>query len=596
MKINEVEISIDDFVGLDIDELIKVSETRTCLSYSEIFTKESTKFEINSKEWKVFSLFEAMTNFVLNHDNSGESFIPNSINYQNHARTVLPQDFTEKQLIFFGQILSSIHDPELIARISDVLWEMKTGDKPFQFAEMAIEAYISSAEILLQSPKNQILSLERINRSISLARRIKYKNFKSMFQRVEAFCDTDLLEEIVFIRITESLLKNGYIPNSKLLDKSIKRKTQCLDTKDYVLADQYCGLIIDWFSATKDESQKKSAQIDQANILVYRAEQNAESGNFIAAAAFIKEAIVYFGNIEGSESKRAELKEKLLEYQSRISENLESHEFSIDVTEFANKAISLISGKSMEEAILTLAFIEGVPKKELIKQQVQKTQSPLLSLISREIIDDNGRTVASNSPSFSVDEKDREKALEEDMFSYAKSERGLMVEGVIRPSLYQFNLEHRICENDLNFIVKNNPFIPEDRKPLFIKGLLAGFKSDFVVATHILGMQIENSIRYVLNNEGVITTSLSSEGIQEEIDINRLFDFPELVPIFGEDLIFDLKGLLISRFGDNLRNKLAHGLLTSNDFSSSTMIYFWWLILQICAYPQMKLFFRQNKE
>jgi len=590
MKINEVEISIDDFDGLDIDELIKVSKTRTCISYSEMFKKESAKFEINSKEWKVFSLFKAMTNFFLNPDNSGESFIPNSIDYQNHSRTVLPQDFTETQLFFFSQILPSIHDHELIARLSDVLWEMKIGDKPFQFGEMAIEAYISSAEILLQSPKNQILSLERINRSISLARRIKYKNFKSIFQRVEAFCDNDSLEETVFIRINESLLKNGYIPNRKLLDRSKKRYTQYLEEKNYKLADQYCGLLIDWFSATKDENLKKSAQVDQANILVYRAEQNVELGNFISAAAFIKEAIVYFGHIKGSESKRTELKEKLLEYQSLISENLESHEFSFDLTEFANKAISLIKGKCMEEAILTLAFIEGVPKKESMRQQVLKTQSPLQSLISREIIDDNGRTVANNSPSFLVNERDREKALEEDMFSYAIYERGLMVEGLIKPSIYQLNLEHRICENDLNFIVKNNPFIPEDRKQLFIKGLLAGFKSDFLVSTHILGMQIENSIRYVLNNEGVITTSLSSEGIQEEIDINRLLDFPELVPVFGEDLIFDLKGLLISRFGDNLRNKLAHGLLSSYDFSSSAMIYFWWLILQICAYPQMKLF------
>lgn len=594
MRIDEVEISIDDFIGLDIDQLIKVSEIRTCLSYTEVFKKESAKFEINSKEWKVLSLFEAITNFVLNHDDSGQLFTPLFI--RDRSRTVLPQDFTEKQLTFFRQILHSIHDPELVARIADVLWEMKNGDKPFQFAEMAIEAYISSAEILLQSRKYQIFSLERINRSISLARKIKYKNFESMFQRIEAFCDSDSLEEIVFIRIAESLLKNGYTPNSKLLDKSIKRKTQCIGEKDYLLADQYCGLIIDWYSATKDKTQKKSVQIDQANILVYRAEQNAESGNFIAAALFMKEAIVYFGNIENSESRRAELKEKLLEYQSRISENLGSHEFSIDLTDFANNAISLITGKSLQEAILTLAFIEGVPKKESIRQQVQNTQSPLLSLISREIIDDNGRTIASNSPSFSVDEKDREKALEEDMFSYARSERGLIVEGLIKPSLYQLNLEHRICEDDLNFIVKNNPFIPEDRKQLFIKGLLAGFKSDFIIATHILGMQIENSIRYVLNNEGVITTSLSSEGIQEEIDINRLFDFPELVPIFGEDLIFDLKGLLISRFGDNLRNKLAHGLLSSNEFSSSVMIYFWWLILQICAYPQMKLFLSHNKD
>lgn len=588
MRIDEIEISTDDIIGFDIDQLLKTSETRVCVAYYDLIKEECMKYEKNSKEWRVLSLIEAMTSLVLNYDESGKSFIP--FFTMDNSRTVLPEDFTEQQLFFFSQIIRSIDDPELVARISDVLWEMKFSDNPFQFAEMAIDSYILSVERLIQSRKDQLFALERLDRALSLARRINYKNRKSMFQIIEAFCDEDSLDEIVFIRITESLIKSGFIPNSTLLDKSIKGKTQCLDEKDYVLAHQYNGLIIDWYSSIKDEKLKESAQIDQANILVSRADQNAESGNFIAAASFMKEAIVYFGNIQNSEVKRAELKGKLLEYQSRISENLGSYEFSIDLTDFANKAISLITGKSLQEAILTLAFIEGVPKKESIRQQVQKTQSPLLSLISREIIDDNGRTIARNSPSFYVGEKDSEKALEEDMFSYAKSERGLIVEGLLKPSLYQFNLEHRICENDLNFIVKNNPFIPEDRKQLFVKGLLAGFKSDFIVATHILGMQIENSIRYILNNGGVITTSLSSEGIQEEIDLNRILDFPELIPIFGEDLIFDLKGLLINRFGDNLRNRIAHGLLSSNDYSSSTMIYFWWLTLQICAYPQMQHF------
>jgi len=588
MRISELVVLVNDFDGVDINNLIKVSDTNTCLAYTEIFKNESKKYEENSKEWKVFSLLEAVTNFALNHDQSGDAFIPNFT--WNHSRTIIPQDFTEEQLEIFQQLLPKINEPELNARIADVLWERKYGDKPHQFAEIAIEAYLSSAETLLQSQKDQIFSLERINRSVTLSRRIKYKNFRSMFQRIETFVEQDGLEEIVSIRITELLLKSGFVPNSKLLDRSKKRYTQYLEEKNYELADQYCGLIITWFSATKEEDLKKNAQIDQANILVFRAEQNAASANYIAAAAFIKEAIVYFGNIEDSESKRAELKEKLLEYQSKINENLEAHEFSIDLTDFANKAISLIMGKSKEEAILTLAFIESVPKKEAIKQNVLKTQSPLLSLISREIIDDNGRTVANNSPSFGVDESEKEKSLEEDMFSFVSNERGLRVEALIKPCLYQLNLEHRIYENDLFFIVNNNPFVPEDRKPLFIKGLIAGFNSDFIASTHILGLQIENSIRYILNNQGVVTTSLSSEGIQEEIDINRLLDFKELIPILGEDLIFDLKGLLISRFGDNLRNKIAHGLLSSKDFSSSAMIYLWWLILQICAYPQMQLF------
>lgn len=594
MRINELEISIDDFDGIDINIIIEDSETKTCLAYTEMFKKESQKFEENSKEWKVFCLLEAVTNFSLNPDISGDAFIP--LYTSGHSRTIILQDFTNEQLEIFQLILPKISNQELNARIADVLWESKYGDKPYLFAVIAIKAYISSAEKLIQSPKDSIFSLERINRSITLMKRIKYKDFKNVFQKIESFIEGDDLEEILFIRITELLLENGNIPENKILERTKKQYAHYLETKDFVHADQYCGLLVTWYSAIKNDEQKKNSQIDQANILVLRAEENAVSKNYIAAVAFIKEAIVYFGQIEGMESERAKLKEKLLDYQSRITENLESHEFSVDIKDFVDKVISRLTGKSKMEAILTFAFIEGVPKKESIKQQVQKTQSPLLGLISREIIDDNGRTIARNSPSISDDEQITKKALEEDMFSYASYERSLIVEALIKPGLYQINLEHQIGEKDLYFIVKNNPFIPEDRIQLFIKGLLAGFQNDFLTSAHILGLQIENSIRHVLNNEGIVTTTLSSEGIQEEIDINRLLDFPQLISIFGEDLTFDLKGLLTSRFGDNLRNRLAHGLLSSSDFSSSGMIYFWWLILQICAYPHMRLFLSTRQE
>lgn len=587
MKIEELEITIDDFIGINIDNVTKNSETRTCWAYTDLFKNEVKLCKINSNEWKVFTLFEAITQFVINDEDNGQTFRP--IYSKGHWRTVLPGDFTKNQLDFFSQILPNIHDPELVARISDVLWERRFGDKPYHFAELAIESYISSAELLLQSDKGQIFALERIERSITIAKIIHYKNLTGVFLRIEAFCDGEPLDEIVLIRMTEGLLKSGYIPNKKILDKVIECKNQCFGEKDYFRAGRYCGLIVDWYSATKEEHLKRSAQIEQANILVYQAEQYSDLGKFIEAVSLTKEAIVYFRNIGNCSPRLTELGEKLDEYQSRMKENFCTHEFSTDISLFKKIAITAITGKNLKDAIHTLAFGIGIPKKETIKQQIQNNQSPLLRFISREIIDDNGRTIARNSPSISVDGLDLEKALEEDMYSYARDERSFLVEGSIKPSLYQINLEHRICEDDLNFIVKNNAFIPEDRKELFKKGLLAGFNSDFIVATHILGMQIENSLRWVLNNEGVITTSLSSEGIQEEIDINRILDFPELIQIFGEDLIFDLKGLLINRFGDNLRNRIAHGLISSDEFSYSASIYFWWLTLRICAHSQIQL-------
>jgi hypothetical protein len=50
----------------------------------------------------------------------------------------------------------------------------------------------------------------------------------------------------------------------------------------------------------------------------------------------------------------------------------------------------------------------------------------------------------------------------------------------------------------------------------------------------------------------------------------------------GEDLVFDLQGSLVERFGVNLRNRMAPGLMEDDEFASPTVLYFWWLVLRIC--------------
>ncbi len=46
--------------------------------------------------------------------------------------------------------------------------------------------------------------------------------------------------------------------------------------------------------------------------------------------------------------------------------------------------------------------------------------------------------------------------------------------------------------------------------------------------------------------------------------------------------MFDLQGLLVERFGTNLRNKMSHGLMSQGEFSSFPVLYLWWLVLRIC--------------
>ncbi len=104
----------------------------------------------------------------------------------------------------------------------------------------------------------------------------------------------------------------------------------------------------------------------------------------------------------------------------------------------------------------------------------------------------------------------------------------------------------------------------------------------FLTATHLLIPQLESSVRYVLSRSGVIVSKLDSLGTQEEKDLGALLYEPRLEELLGEDLVFDLQGLLVERFGINLRNKMAHGLMKHDEFPSPIVLYLWWLVLRIC--------------
>ncbi len=60
----------------------------------------------------------------------------------------------------------------------------------------------------------------------------------------------------------------------------------------------------------------------------------------------------------------------------------------------------------------------------------------------------------------------------------------------------------------------------------------------------------------------------------------------KLIQVLGEELVFQLKGLLVHHPGANLRNEIAHGTLGVDDFNSGfyglQSIYLWWLALRLC--------------
>ena len=221
-------------------------------------------------------------------------------------------------------------------------------------------------------------------------------------------------------------------------------------------------------------------------------------------------------------------------------------------------------------------------------EQAKVQKHSILGIMPMQYKNAMGRTVARRDPP-EFGETEDEADLRIGMYKTATLSQLVHVQASVIPARAQILREHTVQLDDIFALIRDNPIVPEGREDFFVRGLHAGFKGDFATATHFLIPQIENSVRYLLEASGVISSGLDDDGIQDERDLNRTLRLPEFADplrgMMGEDFVFDLRGLLIERYGSNLRNDMAHGLLDYASFSSASCIYLWWLVLRLCCTP-----------
>jgi hypothetical protein len=112
--------------------------------------------------------------------------------------------------------------------------------------------------------------------------------------------------------------------------------------------------------------------------------------------------------------------------------------------------------------------------------------------------------------------------------------------------------------------------VPASRESVWALGLYAGMTGEFLAATHILVPRVEHSIRTLLVRAGKVPVFWKKHGYEELPDLNAVLRNPDPPKILGNDLVFTMT--VVNRFGGNLRNDLAHGLLETSAFYSETAV------------------------
>ena len=589
MLLKDVSLTKSDFEDLQWEEILKDCGHSECFSYSTLFFTKAQEAEAANrvKCSEVFTLLGSATSMILKSDSRTEPFIPRFLMTDSRSSSI--DDFSGEHLNVLGEIVHRISNSEIRARSAYILWMKKHN---FHMAELAIKSYLESATNL-EKPHNWIECAERIERAFRLGASLG-KNTEYLDQvivHIETVLDNYNGEDPKFLpnKLMSFLLeqrKGDCEKYSMLSEKLAKRaESDC----DWRRARTYWETKAQWHSIDKDEPNKRAALIQAAETYVEDAGAVVNRGkpSYMISASHLQHAIELYRRIGGENERIVELRRTLLEYQEKSINEFKAVSTEINLNDVVKNAIARVKGKKIYDTIFELALITNSPEVSDLKNQVQElaNEFPIRHLFTTFVINDKGKTTGHTPGLSSNNPEDIETAMNANMFKQAKLHQTIHTQGIIEPARNQINLEHNIRLHDFLQIVSNNPFIPEEREYIYAQGLHAGMRGDFLLAAHLLIPQFENSVRYVLTQHGVITSGIDTEGIQDEYSLNKTLNSSEMIEIFGEDITFDLKGLLVERFGANLRNRMAHGLMPYNEFYSLEVCYLWWLILRLCCLP-----------
>jgi hypothetical protein len=197
MLLADIIVTRDDFERCNWQEVIASCEDKECVAYSTRFFAKAREAEGSgdTKAQGVFVLLGAMTSFSLNLDPIEQPFHPKVV-LQNYRSAVLA-DIRDTQLDVLQEVAPQIIDPEMRARIGDILWVRK---RDFRMAQLAIEAYLASATCL-EDPQSWPPCERRIKRAVQLAASLGRTGeyFSKTLAHVEAVLDKYNAEDPRFL-------------------------------------------------------------------------------------------------------------------------------------------------------------------------------------------------------------------------------------------------------------------------------------------------------------------------------------------------------------------------------------------------------------
>ena len=591
-------VSADDLRAYDWQAVIQTATRRECYSYNELFSAKAKSLQEanDGRGERVFRFLSAVASFWPNFHSDEAPFRPMAV--WEGRRTPIPEDLSASDLDALAGVLNEIKDGEFRARVADVLWVCR---KDYRAGQAAVEAYIESG-LALETGDMWPPFAERFARALQLGAKLGWQkpfHQKAIQAMEDAISRHEPTEDgLLCARFMHLLLADRVGDAKKYAALSEKLAKRMESVANWHFARDYWQLNGGWNGRDGKADAARAAQLQIANTYVKLAEGfiSGEKPSYMGASGWMAKAVHALREAKADTAEIESAHRRLLDYQKRSTSEMETIQVPMEnapdlqqkLEASANAAAEHVAGHRFEDAIIRFAFVAEPSRPDELKKRIEnmKAENVFSQMFGATTVRSDGQVSDTKPRLASDDPKEREIAFLKEMYSQVRTvDWRVRVQVSIEPARQKIVAEHPARPMDLFFLVQDNPFVPPGREGLFLRGLHAGLHGDLVLALHLLLPQIENSIREIFTARGVITSKLESDQTQDERDLGWMLAHDEMAKIFGPGMAFDLRGLLVERFGLNLRNDIAHGLLVESQMISEGALYAWWLTLRLCCIP-----------
>lgn len=573
------------------EELDVFCQEEDFYGYSSISTWLNKKIEDANEPLKeVLKVYSKICFMMLVPDSMNQP-LKERLNFFEHGRSARPEDLTEAEIEILENTYKFLKNPWLKARVAEILWLLKK-PKNIEWIQTAIDSYLSIKETKENWFKDVAICHERaffLSAKFGRNSEITIDRDKMRVNKLAIIFDENKPENFIVLKVGELLANYGLLEKyeTQLIERYLDL-AELSSKNNFSLSDGYLKAVINLYDRLKEF--EKSSEIVMKRVKLYESEGNkhlkkTQIGGVLAQDSYEKALQIlatiqrkFRGKFQYAQIEQV-LYKKMREAAHLAIETIPIITNKIDIKDIVDWVNTEISGKEFPVALYKFLSIKPFIKFENLKETVieKNDESFLANFFGEKHFAGDARVIkkASAIGTKALDENQ----LEEKMILECKDEADYWTKSALIEGFKILQREHNLRLEDFFHLTQLSPFIPEDRSRDIARGLYFGYDGDFLTSLHLLAPQIEHIVRYHLNNSDVKTTMIE-DGIETELSLNALLKKEEIKKVFNEALIIELKTIFTHPSGFNIRNDVAHGLVSTNNYNQVSFFYAWYFLLR----------------